>query len=211
MFDEVIFDLETKSFFVDDGKFDPSKFGVSVLSLYHRKLDETISEIGGSKILREVEGEILSFWEKDFADMWKIFQNANRIIGFNSLSFDVPALSPYSPTGFSKLPHFDILDELKKITGHKTSLHKIAKATLGVQKTDSGENAVLYWERGDKRSLELLQKYCEDDVRITKDIYDYVLKNKTLKFTDYWNNPREVEMDFSYTLKNDVFPQATLF
>ena len=27
MFDEVIFDLETKSFFVDDGKFDPSKFG----------------------------------------------------------------------------------------------------------------------------------------------------------------------------------------
>lgn len=116
MFDEVIFDLETKSFFVEDGKFDPSKFGVSVLSLYHRKLDETLSE---------VEGEILSFWEKDFQNMWKIFQNANRIIGFNSLSFDVPALSPYSPNGFSKLPHFDILDEIKKATGHKTSLHKI--------------------------------------------------------------------------------------
>ena len=62
-----------------------------------------------------------------------------------------------------------------------------------------------------KKSLELLQKYCEDDVRITKDIYDYVLKNKSLKFTDYWNNPREIEMDFSYTLKNDLSPQATLF
>ena len=202
MFDEVIFDLETKSFFIEDGKFDPSKFGVSILSLYHRKLDESF---------KEIKGEILSFWEKDFSGMWKIFQEADRIIGFNSLSFDVPALSPYSPSGFSKLPHFDILDEIKKIAGHKTSLHKIAKATLGMQKTDSGENAVLYWERGDKRSLELLQKYCEDDVRITKDIYDYVLKNKSLKFTDYWNNPREIEIDFSYTLRNDASPQATLF
>jgi len=203
MFDEVVFDLETKSFFVKDGKFDPSRFGVSILSLYHRKLDKTLSE---------VEGEILSFWEKDFGGMWKIFQSANRIIGFNSLSFDVPALSPYSPNGFSKLPHFDILDEIKKATGHKTSLHKIAKATLGVQKTDSGENAVLYWERGDKKSLELLKKYCEDDVRITKDIYDYVLKNKSLKFTDYWNNPREVSLDFTYILsKNNNFSQTSLF
>jgi DEAD/DEAH box helicase domain-containing protein len=143
--------------------------------------------------------------------MWEIFKNADRIVGFNSLSFDVPALSPYSPSGFSKLPHFDILDEIKKKTGHKTSLHKIAKATLGVQKTDSGENAVIYWEKGDKKSLELLRKYCEDDVRITKDIYDYVLKNKILKFTDYWNNPREVEMDFSYALKTVSPPQASLF
>ena len=203
MFDEVVFDLETKSFFVKDGKFDPSRFGVSILSLYHRKLDKTLSE---------VEGEILSFWEKDFGGMWKIFQSADRIIGFNSLSFDVPALSPYSPNGFSKLPHFDILDEIKKATGHKTSLHKIAKATLGVQKIDSGENAVLYWERGDKKSLELLKKYCEDDVRITKDIYDYVLKNKSLKFTDYWNNPREVSLDFTYILsKNNNFSQTSLF
>jgi len=202
MFDEVIFDLETKSFFVEDGKFDPSRFGVSILSLYHRKLDKSFKEIGG---------EVLSFWEKDFSGMWKIFQGADRIIGFNSLGFDVPALSPYSPSGFSKLPHFDILNEIKKATGHKTSLHKIAKATLGVQKTDSGENAVLYWERGGKESLELLKKYCEDDVRITKDIYDYVLKNKSLKFTDYWNNPREVEMDFGYSLKTNPSPQASLF
>ena len=202
MFDEVIFDLETKSFFVDDGKFDPSRFGVSVLSLYQRKLDENF---------KEVEGRILSFWEKDFPNMWKIFQEADRIIGFNSLGFDVPALSPYSPPGFSRLAHFDILDELKKKTGHKTSLHKIAKATLGMQKTDSGENAIIYWERGDKKSLELLQKYCEDDVRITKDIYDYVLKNKKLLFTDYWNNPRETELDFSYTLKTDPSSQASLF
>ena len=203
IFNEVIFDLETKSFFVEDGKFDPSKFGVSILSLYRRKLDENF---------KEIEGEMLSFWEEDFPKMWKIFQDADRIIGFNSLGFDVPALSPYAPSGFSKLAHFDILDEMKRITGHKTSLHKIAKATLGVQKTDSGENAIVYWERHDPKSLEMLKKYCQDDVEITKNIYDYVLKNKKLKFTDYWNNPREIDMDFTYVKNQMVLPpQATLF
>jgi len=181
MFNEVIFDLETKSFFVENGKFDPSRFGVSIVSLYTRKLDESF---------KEAEGKMLSFWEEDFPQMWPFFQKADRIIGFNSLGFDVPALSPYSPPGFARLPHFDILEQIKRIAGHKTSLHRIAKATLGIQKTDSGENAVLYWEKHDPKSLELLQKYCRDDVEITKNIYDFVLRNKKLLFTDYWNNPR---------------------
>lgn len=202
MFNEVIFDLETKSFFVENGKFEPAKFGVSIVSLYRRKLDEAF---------KEIEGEILSFWEKDFPDMWKYFQNADRIIGFNSLGFDVPALKPYAPSGFAKLPHFDILEQIKSVAGHKTSLHKIAKATLGIQKTDTGENAVLYWEKHDPKSLALLQKYCQDDVEITKNIYDFVLKNKKLLFTDFWNNPREVALDFAYTKPTAKTPQASLF
>ena len=202
MYEEVIFDLETKSFFVKDGKFDPSKFGVSIVALYVRKLNENFNEI---------EGKMLSFWEEDFAEMWPYFTKADRIIGFNSAGFDVPALGPYSPDGFSRLPHFDILDEIKRLTGHKTSLHKIAKATLGVQKTDSGENAIIYWERHDPKSLELLQKYCRDDVKITRDIYDYALKNKKLMFRDYWNNPREIEVDFSYSKADTTTPQPTLF
>jgi DEAD/DEAH box helicase domain-containing protein len=202
MFNEVIFDLETKSFFVEDGKFDPSKFGVSVVSLYTRKLDENF---------KELEGEMLSFWEEGFTSMWKIFRQADRIIGFNSIGFDVPALSPYSPSGFSKLPHFDILDRIKKVAGHKTSLQKIAQATLGTQKTDSGENAIAYWQKHDPKSLTLLKKYCQDDVRITKEIYDFGLKNKKLLFTDYWNNPREIEVDFSYSEDILSSPQPSLF
>lgn len=200
---EVIFDLETKTFFDDHGgKTDPSKLGVSTVCLYSRKIDETLKEVGG---------EMLNFWEEDFENMWKYFWQADRIIGFNSLGFDIPALSPYAPKNFSKLPHFDILDKIKRITGHRTSLHRLAKATLGIQKTDSGENAVLYWHKHDSKSLELLKKYCQDDVRITKNVYDFGLKNKKLLFTDYWNNPREIEMDFSYALKKNVSPQASLF
>ena len=203
MFYEVIFDLETKKFFDETGRFDPSELGVSIVSLYRRKVDEDF---------KELEGEILSFWEGEFEKMWKFFLEADRIVGFNSVGFDVPALSPYAPKGFSKLPHFDILAKIKEATGHKSSLQSIAKATLGEQKTDSGANAIAYWRRGDKKSLSLLKKYCQDDVRITKAVYDYGLVNRLIRTTDYWNNPREIEVDFSYSKNKSLkAPQQSLF
>lgn len=186
---EVVFDLETKQFFDDTGTSDPADLGVSIVSLYHRDLDQSF---------REKSGQMLSFWEQDFDAMWKIFQNADRIIGFNSLNFDVPALRPYAPIGFSKLNHFDILDKIKEVQGRRTSLNSIASQTLGDTKVDSGANAVLYWQKRDPESLKKLQYYCEMDVDITKRIYDFGLQNKYLKYIDHWNNLRQVSVDFSY-------------
>lgn len=198
---EVIFDLETKRFFDETQTRDPADLGVSVLSLYRRELDENYQEI---------TGEMKSFWEKDFDGMWKIFQGADRIIGFNSINFDVPVLKPYAPANFAKLPHFDILSVIKEIQGRRTSLNSIAKLTLGDTKVDVGANAIKYWNEGTKASLAKLQYYCEMDVDITKRIYDFGLKNKYLKYIDHWNNPREVSVDFSYT-KNTAAPQPSLF
>ena len=199
---EIIFDLETKKMFDENGKFEPANLGVSVVSLYSRR----VADDG-----REAGGEMLSFWEKDFDRMWKYFLEADRIVGFNSLGFDVPALSRYAPSQFAKLPHFDILFQIRGVTGHRTSLHKLAKATLGRQKIDTGENATIYWQRGDPDSLERLKKYCEMDVELTKEIYDYGIAHKLLKFTDYWNNPREVGVDFSYPSETVSSVQASLF
>lgn len=186
---EVIFDLETKKFFDDTGTTDPGDLGVSVVSLYHREIDTDFNE---------VTGKMMSFWEADFPAMWKLFFEADRIIGFNTLHFDVPALRPYAPTGFAKLPHFDIMAHIKQEFGHRVKLNAIAKDTLGESKIDSGANAIVYWNAGDKASLEKLQLYCEADVDITKKIYDFGLKNKFVKFTDYWNSARTVAVDFSY-------------
>ncbi|MFC1625544.1 ribonuclease H-like domain-containing protein [Patescibacteria group bacterium] len=199
---EVIFDCETKKFFDEDSLFNPEKLGVSVVSLYKR-------EIGDN--LEENNGEMQSFWEKDFAGMWDIFSKADRIIGFNSLGFDVIALSPYSPVSFKKLPHFDIMQKIKEVEGKRVSLNAIAKATLESQKIDNGQNAVLYWEKGDKQSLNKLKKYCEADVAITRDIYDFVLKNGNLKYIDFWNEVRKVELDFTYKKDNSSRVQHSLF
>jgi hypothetical protein len=77
---------------------------------------------------------------------------------------------------------------------------------------DVGTNAVLYWNQGTPESLAKLKYYCEMDVLITKDIYDYGLKHQHLKYVDRWNTPRTVEVDFSYPHKNDTnVDQISLF
>ncbi|KKS94382.1 MAG: hypothetical protein UV71_C0027G0005 [Microgenomates group bacterium GW2011_GWC1_43_13] len=199
---EVIFDTETKKFFDNIEGYDPSKLGVSICSVYTRTLDDSF---------KEVQGAMKSYWEKDFPEMFELFEKADRIIGFNSIGFDVPALSPYLPEHWPKLKHFDILAQIKEAAGKRMSLDSLAKATLGSAKGGSGADAIKYWNEGTEKSLAKLKKYCETDVAITRDIYDYVLTNGVLKYTDFWNEIREIKLDFSYPTEDPSTLQHSLF
>lgn len=201
MFDEVIFDLETKKLFSDIGSKNPGDLGVSIVSLYHRQIDEN---------QQEIHGDIHSFWENDFDKLWPFLQNADRIIGFNSLHFDVPALQPYALFDLKTLPHFDILDRVKEAIGIRIKLSVLARDSLGHTKVDNGLNAVLYWNQKDTKSMAKLQYYCEQDVIVTRDLYDFGLKNGILHYTNKWNEPKTVTIDFSYpkekeNLQNSLF------
>lgn len=203
MYNEVIFDLETQRFFDDIDGFNPADLGVSILSMYIRKLDDNY---------REIEGQMISFYEPDLLKSWEYFKNADRIIGFNSKRFDVPALKPYLPSEINKIPHLDILEHIKEINGKRVSLNAIVKETLGDHKADDPQNAILYWQKRDKESLKKLKFYCEEDVRLTKEVYDYGLKNKKLSFKDYWNDIKTIDVDFSYpVLEKEIEKQESLF
>lgn len=194
---EVIFDLETKKIFDEIQGFNPADLGVSIVSAYKRTIDEDLNEING---------EVFSFWEADFPKLWALFSNVDRIIGFNSKSFDVPALLPLCPYDLRKINHLDIMDFVKQALGFRISLDSIAKETLGHSKSDVGLNAVLYWQQGTEESLSKLKSYCETDVLVTKDVYDYGLKNGYLKYKDKWNTSRSFPVDFTYpktTINND--------
>lgn len=200
---EVFFDVETKKLFHEVEGRDISKLEVSIVSVYHRKVDATG---------KELHGTMTSYWEKDFPALWKVLHDADRIIGFNTIGFDVVALQPYAPFQLSKLAHFDMLDEVKKKLGHRLSLNALATQTLGSVKTDVGTNAVVYFAKGDPESLEKLQKYCEADVALTRDLYDYGMQHKQLKYLDRWNTPRTVDVDFSYPKEStDSGKQTSLF
>ncbi|MBN1168449.1 ribonuclease H-like domain-containing protein [Candidatus Woesebacteria bacterium] len=202
MINEVIFDVETKKLFSEIEGDNPGDLGVSVISLYNRSLDDSLNEISG---------KMLSFWENDFPKMWEYFQNADRIIGFNTFHFDIPALQPYSPFPFERLKHFDIMDQVKASLGKRISLDSIAKETLDTEKIDVGINAVLYWKKGDKESLDKLKRYCESDVDITKQVYDFGFKNSHLMFKDKWNTVRRFDVDFSYPENEIEIKQEGLF
>ena len=199
---EVIFDLETKKLFQDIEGTDPADLEVSIVSLYQRQLDNKFQEI---------EGGMKSFWEEDFSKMWEIFQNADRIIGYNSKKFDCPALTPYANFPFTKLAHFDVFEIVRNALGRRISLDALAKETLGEEKSGIGTDAVKFWRKGDKESLQKLKKYCEMDVLITKEVYDFGLKESHLKYSDKWNNQRRVEVNFSYPQESGGKTQNTLF
>ncbi len=98
--------------------------------------------------------------------------------------------------------------EMEKHLGHRVALDAVAKETLGEQKNGHGLDAIRYYHEGDWESLE---KYCLQDVKVTKELYDYGLVNKVLRFKNKWNNLIEVPVDFERDNHETKTVQTTLF
>lgn len=190
----VVFDVETKKAFDEVGGYFPDKLGVSVSGVW-------CGEMGSTGTLR-------GFREEEFGEMFKIFESADRIVGFNSIDFDMVALKPYYVGNLLKLPNFDILQEVEKKVGYRVKLDAIAKETLGIQKGGNGLDAITYYH---EQNWDKLIKYCLQDVEITRDLYLYGLANGELKYKNKWNELVRVRVDFGYHDKKDAGVQATLF
>lgn len=165
---EIVFDIETQNTFREAGVRDHRDLKVSVVCLYDYDLDQ-----------------FLSFKEDELGKMWPYFEKADRIIGYNSKFFDVPVLQNYYGGDLSKIPHLDILEQIKNALGFRLKLNDVAHATLGVEKSADGLQAVEWFKQGD---WENIIKYCTDDVRITRDVYEFGKKNKQLFFKDLLKN-----------------------
>ncbi len=161
---KIVFDIETKNFFYDVGKRDASLLDLSMVCIY----DSETNEYG-------------SFLEEELPKLWPILEQADMLIGYNSDHFDIPLLNKYYPGDLTKIKSLDLLREIKKALGRRLKLDGVAQATLGVGKSGDGSDAMAWWKNGE---IEKLRKYCLNDVRITKEIYDYALKNGSLKYTN---------------------------
>jgi len=191
----VVFDVETKKSFDEVGGFHPEKLGVSISGVYYRDSES------GEEFLR-------GYREEEFPEMFKLFEQADRIVGFNSINFDMPALSPYYVGDLLSLPNFDIMVELERELGHRIGLDAVAKETLGKQKIGHGLDAIRYYHDGDWDKLE---KYCLVDVEVTRDLYDYGVKNSELSFKNKWNELVKVKVDFGEKEQVKAKVQTTLF
>ena len=85
-------------------------------------------------------------------------------------------------------------------------LDQIAEGTLGQNKIGKGMEATEWWKKGE---IEKVRKYCLDDVRLTKEVYDYAIANNKLIFkeggelneikldTSNWENPSDNKITFT--------------
>lgn len=161
---KIVFDIETRNMFQEVGSNDPRDLDISVVCLYDYETDT-----------------YHSFLQEDFGKLWPILENADMLITFNGDHFDIPLLDKYYPGDLTHIKSLDLLKEVKNSLGFRLKLDSIAQATLGAGKSGHGLEAITWWKNGE---IEKLIKYCKDDVKVTKDIYDYALKNGVLKYKD---------------------------
>ncbi len=122
--------------------------------------------------------------EHELPRLGTVLQTADQIIGFNIKNFDFAVLQPYMNFNVDDLPYFDLLEEIERVIGHRVKLESVAQGTIGSGKSGNGLEALLYYKNG---RMDLLKKYCLDDVRVTKEVYDFALKNQKLLYRDYFN------------------------
>ncbi|MEK7651592.1 MAG: ribonuclease H-like domain-containing protein [Patescibacteria group bacterium] len=162
-----------------------------VLDLETQKLFEEVGGRGKNHLLKvsvcgiweSATDKYTIFSEQELPKLAELLQGADQIIGFNIKDFDFEVLQPYLNFDVHSLPFLDIMQDVQRHLGRRVSLNSIAEATLGKGKSGNGKEAILFWRNN---RLDLLRKYCLDDVRITRDVYNYGLANGKILYKDFF-------------------------
>lgn len=156
----VVLDLETKKIYREEP--DTQKLGITVVALYDYK-DNT------QRI----------FTEKELGQLFPILESASYIIGYNVKHFDVQVLQGYYPGSVENFATFDIMDDIRDKIGRRLSLNELISTTLGKKKTGHGLQAIEFYKEG---KWDELKKYCMDDTMLTKELFDFGIKNREVYY-----------------------------
>ncbi len=172
----LVFDLETQNIFQDVGSSDPAALDISVATVY---------DYGTDKYTTVTVDEL--------SELWPIFEAADALVGYNSNHFDIPLLNKYYPGDLTQIKSIDILESIRQSLGRRLRLDTIAQATVGAKKSGNGLDAVRWWREG---KIDEIKKYCEQDVKVTKKVFDYALEKGHVLFKD-GARKREIPLDTS--------------
>ena len=173
----VYFDLETQKSAEEVGGWDKIRdMRMSIGVTYS-------TERGGYKIYNEA----------DVNELIRELQRADLVVGFNHIRFDYEVLHGYTVLDLTQVPSLDMLVELQKTLQHRLSLDSIAQATLGVEKTSEGLQALKWFKEG--KMMEIAE-YCCFDVKITRLVYEYGAANKQLHYVNRFGKSLSVAVSW---------------
>ena len=191
---QVILDVETQKIFDEVGGYFPDRLGISFVGVNVR---HSYGE----------PGEFQSYFEKDLPKLFPLLEKADVIVGFNVDDFDMQTFLPYYNGEITTLPTLDIMKRIKDSIGHRISLDAGAQETLGIGKTGNGLDAIKYFKAKDWDKLE---KYCLQDVKITRDLLDHGYSKGEVKFRNKWNRLITTPVDFTFTPQKRMGIQMSL-
>ena len=143
---------------------------------------KTFDEVGGRNNIAQLKlacgvtwstarNDFTVYWEKDAAALVAELKAAERVVGFNIVSFDYEVLKPYVPgENFRALRTTDMLNDIFRALNFRLSLDSLAKACLGAAKTADGLQSVEWFRNGE---LDKVAEYCKSDVDITRRVYEF--------------------------------------
>ncbi len=176
MSNDVVLDIETQNTFDDVGGYFTDKLKVSLVGCYFYETDT-----------------YESFLEPDLPKLFARLEKSGRIIGYNTIGFDMPVLNNYYAGDLLTLPQLDILQKIERELGYRIKLDDVAKATLGTQKSAHGLQAVAWWKEG---KIDEIREYCLQDVKVTKEVYEFGLKNNFILFDTKRGERQAVSVNF---------------
>jgi DEAD/DEAH box helicase domain-containing protein len=173
----ITFDIESISDSMVRGRVDVTEQELTVVAIHDSETDA-----------------YSSYFKDELHKLWPILERADMLIGFNSDTFDIPLLNRYYPGDLSHIRSLDLLSEVQKVLGRRIRLQSLAEATLGKGKKGDGMKAGEWWREGKKNKV---AEYCIEDVRLTRELYDYAREHGVLKFKDL-QNIRDIKLDASH-------------
>lgn len=178
----IVFDIETTSAF-SSLRSDVSQLELAIVGAYDSETDS-----------------YSSYTKEELPKLWPIIERTDFLIGYNSNTFDIPILNRYYPGNLTDIRSLDLLAEIYKVLGRRIRLQSLAEATLGKSKKGDGLKAVEWWEQG---KIAKVREYCIEDVRLTKELYDYAREHGMLKYKDL-REVRDMKMDTEQWGKMDI-------
>ncbi len=161
----VFFDIETQNTFQEVGGHFPERLSISIAVTY----DTT-------------DNEFHRYRESDAAQLALDLSRADLVVGYNLYGFDYPVLQRYTTdVVLAQLPTVDMMLEIQKRLGFRLKLDSIATATLKLGKSADGLQAVQWWKEG---NISALFKYCEQDVEVTRRVYEFGKLNRFVEYYD---------------------------
>ncbi len=151
-------------------------------------------------------GEFETYTEARADELIERLFRAPAVVGFNNRRFDYGVLRAYTTRDLSRLPTFDLLEDIHRKLGYRLSLDHLATNTLGRGKSGDGMQSLVWWKEG---RIDLIEAYCRKDVELVRDLLEFATREGHVIFERKTGERVKLPVEWDETTILDRASQAT--